>query len=150
MKLEEQKIEYIITSLIVVILLITFWPTREVIVTEQVYVGEEEFNQYPLIAWPDTHEKWNGKEGDIVRVKYRVTSKNTKLWMFDVSTGKLVHEQSYHRDPWEDKHRDFTYVWKLYKSERSDYIPPGTYEIIIGGMYKPTSNVGKITTIITI
>jgi hypothetical protein len=150
MKLKEQNIEYIITSLITVILLITFLPSRKVIVSEQVYVGEEEFNQHPLVAWESTHEKWNSKEGDIVKVKYRVTSRNTKLWMFDVSTGKLVHEQSYHRDPWGDKHRDFTYVWKLYKSERSEYIPPGTYEIVIGGMYEPSSTIGKITTVIYI
>jgi len=111
---------------------------------------EDEFNRYLLVAWTGTHEKWNGKEGDIVKVKYRVTTRNTKLWMFNVKTGQLVHEQSYHRDPWEDKHRDFTYVWKLYKTERSDYIPPGTYEIVIGGMYEPPSTKGKLTTIITV
>ena len=146
----EHKIELILSGLILVILTISFWPKERVIVTERVYIGDEEFNQHPLIAWTDTHEKWNDKEADIVRVKYRVTSRNTKLWMFDVSTGKLVHEQSYHRDPWGDKHRDFTYIWKLYDSERSDYIPPGTYEIVIGGMYEPPSTIGKITTIITI
>ena len=71
--------------------------------------------------------------------------------MYNTETGKLVHEQSLIRNPKKDgTPRDLTYVWKLYKSERSDYIPPGTYEIIIGGMYKPTSNTGKITTIITI
>ena len=112
--------------------------------------AEEEFNRHPLVAWKDTHIKWNDKEGDVVRVKYRVTTRNTNLWMFDVNTGKLVHEQSYHRDPWDDKHRDFTYVWKLYKSERSDYIPSGTYEIVIGGTYKPRSTVGKITALITV
>ena len=82
----EHKIELILTGLILVILTISFWPKERVIVTERVYIGDEEFNQHPLIAWTDTHEKWNGKEGDIVKVKYRVTSRNTKLWMFDVST----------------------------------------------------------------
>jgi hypothetical protein len=146
----EHKIELILSGLILVILTISFWPKEREIVTERVYVGEEEFAQYPLVAWQDIHEKWDGKQGDIVKVKYRVTSKNTKLWMFDVSTEKLVHEQSYHRDPWKDKHRDFTYVWKLYKTERSSYISPGTYEIVVGGMYKPNSTAGKLSTIIII
>jgi hypothetical protein len=146
----EQKVEYILIGLIMIVLGVMFFNKEDVIVTERVYVGEEEFAQYPLVAWQDTHEKWDGKQGDIVKVKYRVTSKNTKLWMFDVSTEKLVHEQSYHRDPWEDKHRDFTYVWKLYKTERSSYISPGTYEIVVGGMYKPNSTAGKLTTIIMI
>ena len=30
----------------------------------------------------------------------------------------------------------FTYVWKLYKTERSQYIPSGEYEIRIGGLYE--------------
>ena len=147
----ENKLELILIGLIMVVLGFIYFGDDEV--SEDIQkpiVTDAEFNEYPLYAWKSTHEKWNGEEADIVKVKYRVTSRNTKLWMFDVSTGKLVHEQSYHRDPWEDKHRDFTYIWKLYKSERSEYIPPGTYEIVIGGMYKPTSTIGKITTIITI
>ena len=146
----EQKVEIVLFGLIIFVLGVIFFNKEETLVTERVYVGEEEFNQHPLIAWQDIHEKWNGKQGDIVNVKYRVTSENTKLWMFNVSTGRLVHEQSYHRDPWKDKHRDFTYVWKLYKSERSEYIPPGTYEIVVGGMYKPNSTTGKLTTTIVL
>tara|TARA_R110000824_G_scaffold80749_1_gene203071 strand:- start:183 stop:635 length:453 start_codon:yes stop_codon:yes gene_type:complete len=146
----EQKVEYILIGLIMIVLGVMFFNKEDTIVTERVYIGEEEFAQYPLVAWQDIHEKWDGKQGDIVKVKYRVTSKNTKLWMFDVSTEKLVHVQSYHRDPWKDKHRDFTYVWKLYKTERSSYISPGTYEIVVGGMYKPNSTADKLTTIIII
>ena len=37
-----------------------------------------------------------------------------------------------------------TYVWKLYKSERSEYIPPGEYDIVIGGAYEPISLTGKL------
>ena len=146
----EQKVEIVLFGLIIFVLGVIFFNKEETLVTERVYVGEEEFAKYPLVAWQDIHEKWNGKQGDIVNVKYRVTSENTKLWMFNVSTGRLVHEQSYHRDPWKDKHRDFTYVWKLYKSERSEYIPPGTYEIVVGGMYKPNSTTGKLTTTIVL
>ena len=89
------------------------------------------------MAWKDTHEKWDGDEDDIVKIKYRVTRSNTKLWIYDTETGKLVHEQSIIRDPWPDgRHRDFTYVWKLYKTERTQYIPPGEYEIRVGGLYE--------------
>ena len=56
----EHKIELVLTGLILVILTISFWPKERVIVTERVYVGEEEFNLHPLIAWIDTHDKWNG------------------------------------------------------------------------------------------
>ena len=89
------------------------------------------------MALKSTHEKSDCKEGDIVKIKYRVTRSNTKLWIYDTKTGKLVHEQPLIRDPWPDgRHRDFTYVWKLYKTERSQYIPSGEYEIRIGGLYE--------------
>ena len=53
-----------------------------------------------------------------------------------METDRLVHEQSIIRDPWPDgRHRDFTYVWKLYKTERSQYIPPGEYKIVVGGKH---------------
>ena len=89
------------------------------------------------MAWKSTHEKWDGKEGDIVKIKYRVTRSNTKLWIYDTKTTELVHEQSIIRDPWPDgRHRDFTYVWKLYKTERSQHISSGEYEIVVGGLHE--------------
>ena len=33
---------------------------------------------------------------------------------------------------------------KLYNSESTQYIEPGNYTIIVGGMYKPTSTMGKL------
>ena len=72
-----------------------------------------------------------------MKIKYRVTRSNTKLWIYDVETGVLVHEQPFDRDPWDDgRHRDFTYIWKLYKTERTKYIPSGQYEIVVGGRYE--------------
>ena len=73
----------------------------------------------------------------IVKIKYRVTRSNTKLWIYDVETGVLVHEQPFDRDPWSDgRYRDFTYIWKLYKTERTKNIPSGQYEIVVGGRYE--------------
>ena len=118
---------------------------------EEATENKEIFNRHPLVAWKDTHETWNGKQGDIVKIKYRVSSSETKLWMYNTETGKLVHEQSLIRNPKKDgTPRDLTYVWKLYKSERSDYIPSGDYDIVRGGAYEPVSLVGKLTTRISI
>ena len=56
---------------------------------------------------------------------------------YDTKTNNLVHEQSIVRHPGSDgKPRDFTWVWKLYKTERTRYIPPGEYEIVVGGLYE--------------
>ena len=118
---------------------------------EEATENKEIFNRHPLVAWKDTHETWNGKQGDIVKIKYRVSSSETKLWMYNRDTGKLVHEQSLVRNPKKDgTPRDLTYIWKLYKSERSDYIPSGDYDIVRGGAYEPVSLVGKLTTRISI
>jgi|ETNmetMinimDraft_5_1059913.scaffolds.fasta_scaffold02286_9 hypothetical protein len=118
---------------------------------EEVTENEKEFNQHPLVAWKTTHEKWDGKQGDIVKIKYRVKQSETKLWMYNRETGKLVHEQSLVRNPKKDgTPRDLTYVWKLYKSERSQYIPPGDYDIVRGGPFEPVSLVGKLITTISI
>jgi len=152
MDLDSKIIERIVIVLIFICLTATVitWE-EEVVIQEDPVITESDFNIHPLVAWKSTHKRYDGKEGDIVKVKYRVTSSDTKLWMVSVETGRVVHEQSYHRDPWDDgRHRDFTYVWKLYKSERSDYIPPGTYEIIIGGMYPPVSSYGNISISFTI
>ena len=147
----EEKVEYILIGLIMIVLGVMFFNKEDVIVTERVYVGEEEFAQYPLVAWQDTHEKWDGKQGDIVKIKYRVKQSETKLWMYNRETGKLVHEQSLVRNPKKDgTPRDLTYVWKLYKSERSQYIPPGDYDIVRGGPFEPVSLVGKLITTISI
>ena len=141
--------ERIIIALIFLTISLTFILKPEEKVKEEFVINEDSFNIFPLMAWKSTHEKWDGKEGDIVKIKYRVTTSNTKLWIYNTETGKLVHEQPLIRDPWPDgRHRDFTYVWKLYKTERSQYIPPGEYEIRIGGLYE--GGFGNLKTRITI
>ena len=136
-RIDTEVAERIIIALIFLTISLTFILKPEEEVKEEFVINEDSFNIFPLMAWKSTHEKWDGKEGDIVKIKYRVTTSNTKLWIYDTETDKLVHEQSIIRDPWPDgRHRDFTYVWKLYKTERSQYIPSGEYEIRIGGLYE--------------
>ena len=148
-KIDTEVVERIIIALIFLTISLTFILKPEEKVKEEFVINEDSFNIFPLMAWKSTHEKWDGKEGDIVKIKYRVTTSNTKLWIYDTETGKLVHEQSIIRDPWPDgRHRDFTYVWKLYKTERSQHIPPGNYEIRIGNLYG--AGFGNLSTTITI
>jgi len=131
------RLERIIIALIFLTLSLTFILNPKEEVKKEVVINEESFEDHPLVAWRDTHKKWNGEQGDIVKIKYRVTNINTKLWIYDVKTDKLVYEQYLQRDPWPDgRYRDFTYIWKLYKTERSNYIPPGEYEIRLGGLYE--------------
>ena len=136
-KIDSNFLEKLLVVLICAVVSLTFILKPKEEVKEEVVIIEDSFNIFPLIAWKSTHKKWDGKEGDIVKIKYRVTRSNTKLWIYDTETRKLVHEQTLIRDPWPDgRHRDFTYIWKLYKTERSQYIPPGKYEIKVGGMYE--------------
>ena len=136
-EMSTDRLEKIIIALIFFLLSLTYFTTKEETVKPEFVINEDAFNIFPLIAWKDTHKKWDGKEGDIVKIKYRVTRSNTKLWIYDTKTTELVHEQSIIRDPWPDgRHRDFTYVWKLYKTERSQHISPGEYEIVVGGLHE--------------
>ena len=136
-RIDTEVAERIIIALIFLTISLTFIFKPEEKVKKEFVINEDSFNIFPLMAWKSTHEKWNGKEGDIVKIKYRVTRSNTKLWIYDTKTTELVHEQSIIRDPWPDgRHRDFTYVWKLYKTERSQHISPGEYEIVVGGLHE--------------
>ena len=127
------KIEIIISSLIGIVLFYIIIPKNNNKIKEE----EITFEIPAIEAWKDTHEKWDGAWGDIVKIKYRVTRSNTKLWIYDVETGVLVHEQPFDRDPWSDgRYRDFTYIWKLYKTERTKNIPSGQYEIVVGSRYE--------------
>ena len=147
----EKLTEYGLTFLIIVILTLTFWPGEKSKVDNKIVINDDDFNNHPLVAWKGTHKKWDGKEGNIVNIKYRVTKSETKLWIYDDETRELVHQQTLIRNPWPDgRHRDFTYVWKLYKTERTKFIKPGQYVIVIGGLYEPVSLLGKITSYITI
>jgi len=136
-KIDTNFLEKVLIVLICIVLSLAYLTKPVEEVKEKFTINEDSFNIFPLIAWKSTHEAWNGKEEDIVKIKYRVTRNNTKLWIYDVETDELVHEQSLIRDPWPDgRHRDFTYVWKLYKTERTQYIPPGEYEIRVGGLHE--------------
>ena len=58
------------------------------------------------------------------------------------SQGKRVHASPLSLDPYKNKERIETYVWKLYRTEWSSKIPPGEYQIIVGTDYdkSPTRN----------
>ena len=118
MEIDTRLLEKILITLIVIILSLTYLNVaEEEEVIKDPIINQDSFEIFPLIAWKSTHKKWDGTEGDIVKIRYRVEKKNTKLWIYDVETERLVHEQSIIRDPWPDgRHRDFTYVWKLYKT----------------------------------
>ena len=96
----------------------------------------QEFEEYPLIAWKSTQKKWNGQQGNIVKIKYRVTQDKTFIQVLD-DKGKVVHKQPIQRSPWDDgRSRDFTYVWMLYATEDyGDEILPGEYQIQVCHKY---------------
>ena len=91
----------------------------------------EQFDDYPLVAWQTTDK--DGRE--CVKVKYRVLKEKTRLFMYN-SEGKKVHHQPISLSPHGDgRDRVETYVWKLYRTEWTDRIPPGEYIIIVGTDY---------------
>ena len=101
--------------------------------------SEEAFYQYPLVAW-----QTENKDGDIVKIKYLVEEENTKVRVYD-SQGKMVHEQPFDLDRHRDgRERIMTYNWKLYKTEWSQNIVPGTYPIIVGTVYQETGRTIEI------
>ena len=149
MTIDADRLEKIIIALIFLTLSVTFIFEPDVEIKEEIVINETSFNEFPLVAWKTIHKKWDGTQADIVKIKYRVTRENTKLWVYDTKTNNLVHEQSIVRHPWSDgKPRDFIWVWKLYKTERTRYIPPGEYEIVVGGLYE--GGFGQLKTRITI
>ena len=132
------RIEIIISSLIALILLYTFIPK------DKIEIKEDIIEEIPVIqAWKDTHEKWDGTDGDIVKIKFMVENRNTKLWVKDMA-GKIVHKTPFSVNPYpEDSNKSikiYNYVWKLYKSQRSREILPGKYEIIVGTNLNSSNN----------
>ena len=134
--------EKILIILTVVVLVFVFAPREKPLIDDTPIIGQE-FEEYPLLAWKSTHKKWNGLQGDIVKIRYRVTHDKTFIRVIN-DMGKVVHKQSYDRGPWDDgRSRDFTYVWMLYATEDySDDIPPGDYQIQV--CHKYSSNVDMI------
>ena len=127
--------EKIIIVLTVVVFAFIFAPREERIIDDTPIIGQE-FEEYPLIAWKSTQKKWNGQQGNIVKIKYRVTQDKTFIQVLD-DKGKVVHKQPIQRSPWDDgRSRDFTYVWMLYATEDyGDEILPGEYQIQVCHKY---------------
>ena len=135
-KISTENLEKIMVGLICSALAFTFiFKSDKPEVIAEPVVGEA-FEEYPLIAWKDTQEKWNGKQGDIVKIKYRVFNKDTFIQIIN-SEGEVVHVQPFQRSPWDDgRYRDFTYTWMLYYTEDyGDDIPPGEYQIQVCHIY---------------
>ena len=134
--------EKIVIVLIAVVIVFVYWPVDEQVVDDTPIIGQE-FEEYPLIAWKSTQKKWNGQQGNIVKIKYRVTQDKTFIQVLD-DKGNVVHKQPFQRNPWEDgRSRDFTYVWMLYDTEDyGDEISPGEYQIQV--CHKYSGNVDMV------
>ena len=127
--------EKIVIVLIAIVCFFIYWPVDDSEINDEPIIGQE-FEEYPLIAWKSTHKKWNGQQGNIVKIKYRVTEDKTFIQVLD-DKGNVVHKQPFQRNPWEDgRSRDFTYVWMLYATEDyGDEILPGEYQIQVCHKY---------------
>ena len=91
----------------------------------------ENFDDHPIVAW----SAYDRTGGVCVKVRYKIQRNKTKLLMFD-SLGTLVHQTPLQLSPFKDgRERVETYVWKLYRTEWSDYIEPGIYQIIVGTQF---------------
>jgi hypothetical protein len=139
-----EVLEYIIAATIVFILAFVFFHEPE----PQVYIPDppnfDQFEDWPIVAWFE-----NDRRGPTVKIRYRIEKQNTRIWIYDSETDELVHKQPFSRDPNLDgTSKDFTYVWKLYKSERTIDIDFGIYNIIVGGDMEPTKLHGGYSTMI--
>jgi hypothetical protein len=125
----ENVLEVIVGTLLVIIIAVLLMPKEEV--SNEPIIIEETFSEYPLIAWHDIDKK-----GDVVKIKYRVSNRDTFIEVLD-DNGKIVHKQPFQRSPWNDgRARDFTYSWTLYDTQDyGDEIPPGEYEIRVCHKY---------------
>ena len=125
----ENILEVIVGTLMVIIIAILLMPKEEV--SNEPIIIEETFNEYPLTLWHDTDKK-----GDVVKIKYRVSNRDTFIEVVN-DKGKVVHKQPFQRSPWDDgRSRDFTYSWMLYNTQDyGDEIPPGDYEIRVCHIY---------------
>ena len=121
---------------------------KEYDISTEPIITDEMFDEYPLLLWKDTQKKWNGEQGDVVKIKYRVSKRDTRIWIFD-ENGKVVHEQPFIRNPWDGgMPRDFTYSWPLYNTDDyGDYIPPGEYKVTVCTKYKRNVELTKWITI---
>jgi hypothetical protein len=125
-----ELLEIVIGTLIIIILGTILNSSLSKEVSNESVNIEDTFDDYPLIASPSTQKKWNGEDGDIIKIKYRVMYDDTFIEVVN-SKREVVHTQPFQRSPWEDgRFRDFTYTWMLYYTEDyGDDIPPGEYQI---------------------
>ena len=132
MKIDKTLLEWILIASISSVLVFTFVDFSDEPTKEEVIIDGSGYEDFPLMAWRSTEEKWDGSEQPVVKIKYRVFDHNSRIWVYD-EYGYVVHKQPYDRDPSDDgTPRDFTYSWRLYKSEWSDEIEPGDYTITMG------------------
>ena len=132
MNIPTYMLDKIIIGLIAITLLYIFYPKDDGENKKEVIIDEMAYEDFPLIAWFDTEEKWDETIGDVVKIKYRVFDENSRIWVYNAN-GYVVHKQPYDRDPKDDgTPRDFTYSWRLYESEWSDAIQSGDYTITMG------------------
>ena len=132
MNIPTYMLDKILIGLIAITLLYIFYPKDDGEIKKEVIIDEMAYEDFPLIAWFDTEEKWDGSIQPVVKIKYRVFDHNSRIWIYDIN-GSVVHKQPYDRDPKDDgTPRDFTYSWRLYKSEWSDAIQSGDYIITMG------------------
>ena len=80
----QEKILIVLTA---VVLVFVFTPREKQVVDDTPIIGQE-FEEYPLLAWKSTHKKWNGTQGDVVKIRYRVTYDKTFIRIIDKNTGK--------------------------------------------------------------
>lgn len=123
----EQILEYgLITAIMVVLGFVFFKEDDTPFVPKE--LTHEEFLIYPLDAWQTTDKQG----GECVKIKYIVDRDKTKLYMVD-RNNKVVHSQPLTLSPHKDgRERIETYVWRLYRTEWTDRIAPGQYQIIVG------------------
>jgi len=132
MLIDKTDLEWILIASISAILVFTFADFSGKSTKKEVTIDESAYENFPLIAWFDTEEKWDETIGDVVKIKYRVFDENSRIWVYNAN-GYVVHKQPYDRDPKDDgTPRDFTYSWRLYESEWSDAIQVGDYTITVG------------------
>ena len=125
----ENVLEVIVGTLMVIIITVLLMPKGKV--SNEPIIIEDTFNEYPLTVWHDTDKK-----GDVVKIKYRVSNRDTFIEVVN-EKGRVVHKQPFQRSPWDDgRSRDFTYSWVLYDTQDyGDEIPPGEYEIRVCHIY---------------
>ena len=127
----EQILEYgLITAIMVVLGFVFFKEDDTPFVPKE--LTHEEFLIYPLDAWQTTDKQG----GECVKIKYIVDRDKTKLYMVD-RNNKVVHSQPLTLSPHKDgRERIETYVWRLYRTEWTDRIGPGQYQIIVGTLHE--------------